>query len=366
MIINWITGTEQLHALTATGAYTVEVHDWNGLSHTGTYELGLEWLAPAAKQCGGQVLTCGAPLTPAWPGGMRHDHFSFAGTAGDRLWLTLARTGGDAGYTPGVTVYDPNGNPVLDTATAAGIDPLLNLGVTGTYVLQVHDEAGTTNTGTYTLAANWLLPAGKRCAVSPVGCDNTVAAAIGSAAQVRLHTFPAKAGDSLRLSFAKTGGAPAFAPLIRLYDPSGGFVAELGSAGTLALDNLPAQGFYLAYIHDASLLSAGSYSLQRTAVAPGDCWAADAAAQDLVQRDQVGLLRKPSVDETLLRNEEGALGHQNAEVAVDAGFVPGFGKAVGVVERLDRASWASRCWTRVALRVRALLTSAKAVWIPRS
>ena len=162
---------------------------------------------------------------------------------------------------------------MLDTATAAGIDPLLNLGVTGTYVVQVHDEAGTTNTGTYALAANWLMPSGKRCGVSPVGCDNTVAAAIGSAAQVRLHQFPAKAGDSLRLSFAKTGGASAFAPLIRVYDPSGGLVAELGSAGTLALDNLPAQGFYLANIHDASLLSAGSYSLQRTAVASGDCWA---------------------------------------------------------------------------------------------
>ena len=82
LIINGITGTEQLHALTATGTYTVEVHDWNGLSHTGTYELGLEWLAPVAKQCGGQVLTCGTPLTPTWPGGMRHDHFSFAGEVG--------------------------------------------------------------------------------------------------------------------------------------------------------------------------------------------------------------------------------------------------------------------------------------------
>ena len=220
----------------------MDVHDWNGVSHTGTYELGLEWLAPAAKQCGGQVLTCGAPLTPAWPGGMRHDHFSFAGEVGDRLWLTLARTGGDPGFTPSITVYDPNGNPVLNTATAAGIDPLLNVGVTGTYVVQVHDWAGTTNTGTYALAANWLLPSGKRCGVSPVGCDNTVAAAIGSAAQVRLHQFPAKAGDSLRLSFAKTGGAAAFAPLIRVYHPSGGLVTELGSAGTLALDNLPARG----------------------------------------------------------------------------------------------------------------------------
>ena len=55
MILNGATGPEQLYALTTTGTYTVDVHDWNGVSHTGTYELGLEWLAPAAKQCGGQV-----------------------------------------------------------------------------------------------------------------------------------------------------------------------------------------------------------------------------------------------------------------------------------------------------------------------
>ena len=93
-----------------------------------------------------------------------------------------------------MTVYDPSGNPVLDTATAAGIDPLLNLGVTGTYVVQVHDEAGTTNTGTYSLAANWLLPSGKRCGVSPVGCDNTVAAAIGSAGASPAPPVPGQGG----------------------------------------------------------------------------------------------------------------------------------------------------------------------------
>ncbi len=136
---------------------------------------------------------------------MRHDHFSFAGTAGDRLWLTLARTGGDPGFTPGLTVYDPSGTVVLNTGTVSGIDSLLNAGRHGHLRGAGARRAGTTNTGSYALAANWLLPSGKRCGVSPVGCDNTVAAAIGSAAQVRLHEFPAKAGDSLRLSFARTG-----------------------------------------------------------------------------------------------------------------------------------------------------------------
>ncbi len=73
---------------------------------------------------------------------MRHDHFSFAGEVGDRVYVTLLKTGGDAGFTPGLTVYDPSGNPVLDTATVSGVEPLLTLGATGTYVVQAHDGSG--------------------------------------------------------------------------------------------------------------------------------------------------------------------------------------------------------------------------------
>ena len=40
IILDGITGTEQLHALTTTGTYTVDVHDWNGVSHTGTSRAG--------------------------------------------------------------------------------------------------------------------------------------------------------------------------------------------------------------------------------------------------------------------------------------------------------------------------------------
>ncbi len=153
----------------------MEVHDWNGVSHTGTYELGLEWLAPAAKQCGGQALTCGAPLTPTWPGGMRHDHFSFAGEVGDRVYVTLLKTGGRRGVHAGADGVRPDGeSAVLNTATVSGVESLLTLGATGTYVVQAHDWAGTTNTGTYQLGLEWLTPVAKRCAAgTTLGCGPT-------------------------------------------------------------------------------------------------------------------------------------------------------------------------------------------------
>ncbi len=231
MILNGITGTEQLHALTATGTYTVEVHDWNGVSHTGTYELGLEWLAPAAKQCGGQVLTCGAPLTPSWPGGMRHDHFSFAGEVGDRVYVTLLKTGGDAGYTPGLMVYDPTGNPVLDTATVTGVEPLLTLGATGTYVVQAHDEAGTTNTGTYQLGLEWLTPVAKRCAAgTTLGCGPTQARTLAAGGAARPAHVRGGGGGPGVADVAATGG-DGFAPALRVYDPNGTVILN-GVTGT--------------------------------------------------------------------------------------------------------------------------------------
>ena len=126
---------------------------------------------------------------------MRHDHFSFVGEVGDRVYVTLLKTGGDAGYTPGMVVYDPAGNPVLDTATVSGLEPLLTLGMTGTYVVQVHDEAGTTYTGTYQLGVEWLTPVAKRCTSgTTLGCGPTQARTLAGVGRHDLHTFAAEAG----------------------------------------------------------------------------------------------------------------------------------------------------------------------------
>ena len=139
----------------------------------------LGWGAPvlAAGSGGGSAvpppaeLLCGVPATATIAPGGQQDVYTFAGTAGDQIYVTLLKTGGDAGFAPGVTVYDPAGNAVLETATSSGVEPLLTLGTTGTYVVQAHDWAGTTNTGTYQLGLEWLTPVAKRCAAgTTLGC----------------------------------------------------------------------------------------------------------------------------------------------------------------------------------------------------
>jgi hypothetical protein len=149
-------------------------------------------------------LLCGVPATATIAPGGQQDVYTFVGATGDQVYVTLLRTGGDAGFTPGVTVYDPAGNPVLDTATASGLEPLLTLGATGTYVVQVHDWAATTNTGTYQLGLEWLTPVAKRCALgTTLGCGAPQTRTLAGVGRHDLHTFVAEAGDRVGVTVIK-------------------------------------------------------------------------------------------------------------------------------------------------------------------
>ena len=131
-----------------------------------------------------------------------------------------AEDGGDAVYTPGMVVYDPAGTPVLDTATVGALGrPALRLGATGTYLVQVHDEAGTTYTGMYQLGVEWLMPATKRrTSGTTLTCGTLEARTLAGVGRHDLHTFAATAGDRVWLMSRPTGGA-GFAPYLRVDQP---------------------------------------------------------------------------------------------------------------------------------------------------
>ncbi len=187
------------------------------------------WPAPVqAAGLGGDLpspppvaLTCGVPaIATIAPGGQQDSH-TFAGEVGDRVYVTLLKTGGDAGFTPGLTVYDPSGTVVLNTGTVSGVESLLTLGATGTYVVQAFDWAGTTATGTYQLGVEWLTPVAKRCASgTTLGCGPTQTRTLAGAGRHDLHTFVAEAGDRIWLLSRALSG-DGFAPLLRVYDPTG-------------------------------------------------------------------------------------------------------------------------------------------------
>ena len=121
---------------------------------------------------------------------------------------------------------------VLDTATVGGLERLLTLGMTGTYLVQVHDEAGTAYTGTYQLGVEWLTPVAKRCAAgTTLGCGPTQARTLAAAGRHDLHTFVAEAGDRVWLMSRQTGGD--------------GFARRCGCttrAGTVIIDGITGAG----------------------------------------------------------------------------------------------------------------------------
>ena len=175
------------------------------------------WPAPVrAAGSGGDLpspppvaLSCGVPATATIAPGGQQDSYTFDGAAGDQVYVTLLKTGGDAQFAPGMTVYDPAGTVVLTTVTVSGLEPLLTLGATGTYVVQVHDWNGPTTpyTGTYQLGLEWLTPVAKRCTVgTTLACGPTQARTLAAAGRHDLHTFVAEAGDRVWLMSRPTGG----------------------------------------------------------------------------------------------------------------------------------------------------------------
>ena len=84
--------------LSQTGRYTLRVYDAGG--DPGSYKLTLEWIAPMAKQCTSPSISCGAPVTSTLDVN-DHDLRTFAGTAGDVVWVSVVGTAGACLRSPG-------------------------------------------------------------------------------------------------------------------------------------------------------------------------------------------------------------------------------------------------------------------------
>ena len=138
---------------------------------------------------------------------------------------------------------------MLTTVTVSGLEPLLTLGATGTYVVQVRDWNGPTYTGTYQLGIEWLTPVAKRCAAgTTLACGPTQARTLAAPGRHDLHTFVAEAGDRVWLMSRPTGG-DGFVAALRVYDPNGTVILD-GITGTEQLHALTATGTYTVDVHD--------------------------------------------------------------------------------------------------------------------
>jgi hypothetical protein len=156
-----------------TGTYAVRVWDNSyPYSHTrrGSYRLHLEWTWPLAKQCTvAGTLACGQTVDASIGESGEQDLYTFTGTVGDVVWLSLADTQDlDAGFVAQVTVLRPTG-ATLVTASSEGKS--VTLPDTGTYAVRVWDNSypySHTRRGSYRLHLEWTWPTNRPClAISP-------------------------------------------------------------------------------------------------------------------------------------------------------------------------------------------------------
>jgi hypothetical protein len=92
-----------------------------------------------------QTLVCGTPVAGEINPGSEQDQYYFNGDPGDRIWVSLATTGGAWNFDAVADLFDPTG-VVLGIVGSAAREFTLNQ--TGTYTLRVRDNTRDAS-GTY-------------------------------------------------------------------------------------------------------------------------------------------------------------------------------------------------------------------------
>jgi hypothetical protein len=119
-----------------------------GFKKTGSYSIGLECLLPPSFDV--VSLSCGGLVEATIEAVAETDLYSFVGTAGDQISITLAQTEGfSSGYKVTTSIYSPNGEEIESFWADNQKDLVLE--ETGTYVIRVYarDFKGT---GSYSLS----------------------------------------------------------------------------------------------------------------------------------------------------------------------------------------------------------------------
>jgi hypothetical protein len=140
------------YTLPETGTYVLRVYA-NNLVSTGDYNLGLESILPTPVSQG--ALTCdGSTISESITQAGEVDLFTFSGTSGQDVTLTLTETSNWGGFQGGNDVrgllYAPSGAAV-GNAFDSDAQVQLTLPANGTYVLRVTAN-NLVSTGTYDVA----------------------------------------------------------------------------------------------------------------------------------------------------------------------------------------------------------------------
>ena len=225
-------------ALPATGTYYITLAE-NGLNHTGTYEVGLQF---TTGRCSSSI-SCGQTLSGNFASRVQRDVYSFSGDGGEAVSIYARGTSGSVSAF--AALYDSGGTRL----TFGDIDSFA-LPATGTYYITLA-ENGLNHTGTYEVGLQFTTG---RCS-SSISCGQTLSGNFASRVQRDVYSFSGDGGEAVSIYARGTSGSvSAFAAL---YD-SGGTRLTFGDIDSFAL---PATGTYYITLAENGLNHTGTYEV---------------------------------------------------------------------------------------------------------
>ncbi len=244
------------YALEKTGTYTVRVRA-NDLVGTGQYNLGRQCLDPLDPVVA--TLACGSLVPGNIDAPGKAEFFTFEGTVGDDVFLTLVQTGAFTGFfdTAQATLFDPDSLQV--DQFDAHDSRRYALEKTGTYTVRVraNDLVGT---GQYNLGLECLVPLSP---FDPLPCAVPREASIDDPGEVAFFTFDEPFGGLVTLTLVQTGGFTGFFDTAQatLFDPNNLQVGEPFDANQTLVFTLLEAGTYVVRARANDLVGTGTYSL---------------------------------------------------------------------------------------------------------
>src|SRR5207244_2733602 len=129
------------------------------------------------------------------------DLYRFTAVAGEAVTIGIAKTGGDASFTPYWRLLDADGIAV--SGCNAYYANVVDCGLTaaGTYRVAVSDRSYAAM-GSYDLM---LTRRSAPCEDTSLPCDTATAGTIGHKLDIDLYTFTAVDGEVVNIAIAKTG-----------------------------------------------------------------------------------------------------------------------------------------------------------------
>jgi hypothetical protein len=256
--------------LLASGAYTILVHD-DDYAQPGGYSFSLQSFTGGG--CVSTPLSCGQTITNTLAKPTELDAFSYTGTAGETLSLSLVGTGNcfNDGQTAVLDLYSPVGQKLATLNHCGNRVTNLTLSASGTYTILVHDN-DYAQSGGYSFSLQSFTGGG--CVSTPVSCGQTITNTLSKPTELDAFSYAGSAGEALSLSLAGTGNCfnDGQIAVLDLYSPVGQKLATLSHCGNRVTNvTLLASGTYTILVHDDDYAQPGGYSFSLQSFTGGGC-----------------------------------------------------------------------------------------------